>query len=377
MEVAFNALQDLLQTASASKRPTDNVALQQSLLPLQKALTGVANIKDKNRPSPLFFHLSTVADGIPALGWVAVEPTPVPYINEFKDAAQFYGNRVIKENKDKDKAHVEWVNAFVSLLSELGVYVKKWHTTGLTWNPKGGASRPPTAPPIPTQAQLDALADHKSPKPASSLFTEINKGNVTSGLRKVDKSEMTHKNPELRAASVVKGAAAPVAIANRSNALPPKLALEGNKWIVENQHSQSAVQVPVSEIRQVVYVYNCSNSTIIVKGKVGAIALDNCKKVGVVVESVVSTIDVVNCKSIQLQITGKAPTVVVDKTDGFQLYVSKESVGIEILSAKSSEMNVVILKGEGEDPIERPVAEQFKTTIVGDNLVTMAVEHSG
>lgn len=38
----------------------------------------------------------------------------------------------------------------------------------------------------------------------SSVFAQLNQGEgVTKGLRKVDKSEMTHKNPELRSAGVV------------------------------------------------------------------------------------------------------------------------------------------------------------------------------
>ena len=39
------------------------------------------------------------------------------------------------------------------------------------------------------------------------VFAALNKGeSVTSGLKKVDKSEMTHKNPELRAGGVVAAA---------------------------------------------------------------------------------------------------------------------------------------------------------------------------
>jgi len=38
----------------------------------------------------------------------------------------------------------------------------------------------------------------------SSVFAELNKGEaITAGLKKVDKSQMTHKNPSLRASSVV------------------------------------------------------------------------------------------------------------------------------------------------------------------------------
>ena len=39
------------------------------LEPIQKSLGSIMEIKDANRPDPLFNHLSTVAEGIPALGW--------------------------------------------------------------------------------------------------------------------------------------------------------------------------------------------------------------------------------------------------------------------------------------------------------------------
>jgi adenylyl cyclase-associated protein len=38
----------------------------------------------------------------------------------------------------------------------------------------------------------------------SAVFAQLNQGEaITSGLRKVDKSKMTHKNPELRASGMV------------------------------------------------------------------------------------------------------------------------------------------------------------------------------
>lgn len=47
-----------------------------------------------------------------------------------------------------------------------------------------------------------APASSKGVAAPKGLFSDIG-GDVTKGLRKVDKSEMTHKNPELRASSVV------------------------------------------------------------------------------------------------------------------------------------------------------------------------------
>lgn len=72
--------------------------------------------------------------------------------------------------------------------------------------PAGGA---PPPPPAPTAAQLESFSTPSkpaAPNPAD-LLGELSKG--TSGLRKVDKSEMTHKNPELRAGSVVKAVEKP------------------------------------------------------------------------------------------------------------------------------------------------------------------------
>lgn len=39
---------------------------------------------------------------------------------------------------------------------------------------------------------------------------------------------------------------------------------------------------------------------------------------------------------------GKVPTISINKTDGCHVYLSKNSLDCEIVSAKSSEMNVLI-----------------------------------
>ena len=47
-----------------------------------------------------------------------------------------------------------------------------------------------------------------------------------------------------------------------------------------------------------------------------------------------------------IQVLGKVPTISIDKTDGCQMYLSKDSIATEIISAKSSEMNVLIPNGD-------------------------------
>ena len=48
------------------------------------------------------------------------------------------------------------------------------------------------------------------------------------------------------------------------------------------------------------------------------------------------------------QVLGKVPTINVDKTDGCMMYLSKDSLKTEIVSAKSSEMNVLIPDASGQ-----------------------------
>ena len=48
---------------------------------------------------------------------------------------------------------------------------------------------------------------------------------------------------------------------------------------------------------------------------------------------------------VALQVLGKVPTISVEKTDGCQMFLSEDSKGVEIVTAKSSEMNVSIPDG--------------------------------
>lgn len=45
---------------------------------------------------------------------------------------------------------------------------------------------------------------------------------------------------------------------------------------------------------------------------------------------------------------GKVPTISINKTDGCHVYLSKDSLSCEIVSAKSSEMNVLVPGSDGE-----------------------------
>ena len=130
-------------------------------------------------------------------------------------------------------------------------------------------------------------------------------------------------------------------------------------------------------MKQTVYIYKCSNSTITVQGKVNSIVLDQCTKVGIEFTSVVSLIEFINCRGIKAQVIENVPTVQIEKTDGCHIYLSKSSLNTEFITSKSSEMTINVPYGDGEYK-EHPIPEQFKTSLQnGKNLVTKPNESSG
>ena len=50
------------------------------------------------------------------------------------------------------------------------------------------------------------------------------------------------------------------------------------------------------------------------------------------------------------------------------MFLSKECLDVNVISAKSSEMNIMI--PNGDEFVEQPVPEQFRTTISGLKLET-------
>jgi adenylyl cyclase-associated protein len=70
---------------------------------LEAAIVKAQAINQANKTSPQANHLTMMADGLGALGWLSMErsPKPADYAAELFGGAQMYGNRVLKEAKDK------------------------------------------------------------------------------------------------------------------------------------------------------------------------------------------------------------------------------------------------------------------------------------
>jgi len=102
VERAFVLQRKLLLTTTKSKKPDGASSAYMKLLkPLQESIQTVNNIRDSNRASPAFNQLSAVSESIGVLAWVTIEPKPYKHVEDSLGSAQYYGNRVLKEFKEK------------------------------------------------------------------------------------------------------------------------------------------------------------------------------------------------------------------------------------------------------------------------------------
>ncbi|KAM6515961.1 suppressor of rasval19, variant 2 [Fusarium falciforme] len=421
----FQEQRKFLLISTKAKKPNlsgPDLPMYESLLkPITDALSAVTTLTEANRPDPAYNHLSAVSAGITVLAWITIDTRPYKHVEESLGSAQFFGNRVLKEHKEKDSRHADWVQSLYQIFRDLADYVKQYFANGIPWNPNGqpaqevakslssgpstapappapappagGAPPPPPPPPGPPPV-LDIKTEPAPTAPSGgfgAVFSELNKGeSVTQGLRKVDRSEMTHKNPSLRAGSTVsehhgatRGKSPAPGKKPKPQSMrvkkPPKKELEGNKWTIENYEKEPEPIEIEASLTHSVLISRCNNTTIIIRGKANQVTVENSTRLSLIVETLVSTVDVVKAQNFALQVLGTIPTVMLDQIDGAQIYFSKESTGTKVFTSKSAGINLNVISGEDEDYKEVPLPSQicsYYDEAKGD-LVNEIVAHAG
>jgi len=223
----------------------------------------------------------------------------------------------------------------------------------------------------------------------NSVFEQLNRGeSVTSGLRRVERSEMTHKNPALRAGSTVPERAddstrgrpstkpKPDTLRSAAPTRPARAVLEGNKWIVENYEGAEEPIALEVKLTQSVLITRCNRTTIRLNGKANAVSIDSSARCNLIIDSLVSSVDVVKSPNFALQVLGALPTVLLDQVDGATVYLSSESLHTEVLTSKCSSVNVNLPGDDGGDYRECPLPEQLRSVVRDGKVVSEIVEHA-
>jgi adenylyl cyclase-associated protein len=227
----------------------------------------------------------------------------------------------------------------------------------------------------------------------NAVFDDLNKGSdVTRGLKKVDPTQMTHKNPSLRATAPVPSRSdsssslrskspAPPGKKPKPESMrtkkPPRKELDGNRWIIENFESPAEIVEIEAELNHTVLVSRCKNTTVRIVGKTNAISVDNCARTSLIVDSLVSSVDVIKCPNFAIQVLGALPTILLDQVDGATVYLGKESLATEVFTSKCSSININLPQEDDGDYSENAVPEQIRSFIRGGKVVSEIVEHAG
>lgn len=394
---AYAETSKFLQACNMAIKPDmQSAEFAEALGPISAKIQEINEFKDFQRSSKYSSYLSSICEGFPVFSWVTTT-TPQGLVDSYKEAAQFWTNRILKEFRESDANSVEWVKLFLSGFDDLKKYIKEYQTTGPSFSSTSNlslldalnevsskstpttttapppppapatSSAPPPPPPAPPAMVFEIKQDE--PKSAESgdmtaVFAELNKGeNITSGLKKVDKAELK-KQKELK-----KTESKPITD-NKPPVKPkkpqdisikePKKELVGNKWFVMDFINEpSPIVIEGATIGESVFVGKCINSIVQVKGKVNSITFNECKGSSLVMESCVSGVDFIKCEKFGLQVDGYCPMITTDKCDGGNVYLSKDSINAEISTSCTTAMNVNLPIGDDDEFVEFAIPEQL------------------
>jgi len=235
----------------------------------------------------------------------------------------------------------------------------------------------------------------------SGVFAAINKAadakDATSafGLKRVTK-DMKSKNikdpvlvPKQKKSEEVSGASSSKAWGAKEVRGEPRLALDKGTWFCEFYESKGAggepLVIPDVQMKQNVYITRCRNMRISVPDKCKSISIDKCERVTLEFKAVVSTLEVVNSARCTVTALDMVPAVAIDKSNGISIVLSESVLAQtpsppDLVTSNISECNLVVPgKAKGDDPVEMPLPEQYKTVynLKTRKLETEPVSHGG
>ncbi|KAI6646304.1 Adenylyl cyclase-associated protein 1-like isoform X2 [Oopsacas minuta] len=365
---AMNEVKAFIVLAGQHKKPAD-VVIAKLLVNVNSASEKLVEFAESKRADKSMNNMFAVKELFPYSFGFLIQMKPKKIPKQALDQGMFYSNRVLKEFKDKDSNQVDWCRSLAKYTTALTTYIEEYLPGGMEWNPEGSPITSDTSAPPPAASKAPATQESST----ASIADAFQGGNVTEGLKKVDRSQMTHKNPELKASSLVKAKESGLDKPMKGDVTIPKkdplLRLEKKRWRIEHFEGKNDLTITPTENSHTLYVFNCSKCTISVTQKINSITLDKCFQVAIVFEDVISQFETINCQRIEAQSNGQLPLINIDKTDQVSIYLSENSKNAEIVQAKSSAMNILLPQADGEFK-EVALPEQFKSILRGSRYVT-------
>ncbi|KAK9875774.1 hypothetical protein WA026_009567 [Henosepilachna vigintioctopunctata] len=311
-DLAFHAEMRYIEFSENFRKPdTESVILNPILDQIGKTMRYVGE-----DPS-MSDHVSLVAQSIKALLWIHQED-PVSYLEEVLLEAKTYTDCLLVFFKNKEP-HTEWVEAWLETLNDLNNFVRRRYPKGLTW--KGDVEAPDS---------LCDISDLRRVFDQNALYDEISKGETIHQVLKRANALSGEDVDENKLETELK-----------STKLNEVFAQEGKKWRIEHKKgTHKHLTIDEADTDNVVYIYDCSNITVVVEKKINVIKLDNCDKVCVIFRSLISGLDMVCCKNIKLHAFGTLPSVNAENCSDVNVHLTKKALDAQVVTSQCSKISL-------------------------------------
>ncbi|OAF66785.1 Adenylyl cyclase-associated protein [Intoshia linei] len=357
-----NEIRKVISLAEKIKKPTE-IQFAEILKPLAQQIGDTQAFRNDNRKNVSENYFAAISESIPAFAWVQVTPTPGPHINGMCDAAQYYTNRILVDSKKKnDTDSIIWTQLWIDFLKNMALYVKKIHTTGLVWNPKGTVYDG-------TQVTEDAAPKTTTTTTTggglTSLFNDLNSGlNITKGLKHVKKGDKIIPTLKTSGSKVT-------TTATKAQIKKPIKQYAGKKWTIEN-FVKDTVEVDIKDKSETCMLISNTETVIKIKNKHNYTLIENCNKCHVHVDTIISTLDIVKCKRAHFHITNRVGSVNISSSDEIHLHVYDSTEEFPVLISTSC--NVIIVKvhadnTETEYPLSTQVLHTWNKNTIKSGIV--------
>lgn len=158
----------------------------------------------------------------------------------------------------------------------------------------------------------------------------------------------------------------------------PKKELKYNSWYVEN-YGKEVLKFEGDDATpsHSFALIKCTDTTVVISGKVKNVMIENCSGVKLIMDSVISMIELLNCKKITCTIKGVCPQFMIERTQGVQLYLFPTAKTCKINSTCSQSMVInypLTDAAEDDEWLDVTIPETYVTQIKNDKVVSEALD---
>ena len=133
---AWSAMRSFIVAASVSKKPANFPGDCMALIkPCQAAMQGASKAISRGDWE---LHQKTVSEGVQCLQWLITSPGPKDVVESYIGGTDFHANKIRVKYKKTEPKQIVFCDTFKKLMTDLMAYVKEYHLTGVTFNPRGG-----------------------------------------------------------------------------------------------------------------------------------------------------------------------------------------------------------------------------------------------